>query len=472
MHAAVYLRGLVRYMVFSSLPFLFFFLAAVLLIDRLLPASWRNLFLLVANLFFYAYGEPVYVLLMAASILVNYIGGIAINAAKSQQFKKVWLIFFVTVNLAALGVFKYMGFTFDLLRRIPIFSALPNVAIMLPIGISFYTFQAVSYIIDVYRGDCRAAVNFVNFAAYISLFPQLIAGPIVRYADVYDQIEHRNETAALFASGVRIFVIGLGKKVLLANQFALLWEYVSSHADECGTLGLWAGISAYTLQIYFDFCGYSEMAQGLGRMLGFEFCRNFDYPYISQSITEFWRRWHISLSSWFKDYVYIPLGGNRCGRIRQCFNIMVVWALTGIWHGAGLNFLCWGIFFGAVLIVEKFFLGKLIKKLPRALRHIYTLTIILISFVIFASGSMEQATSYIRGMFTPSPTDVSIVVPWLEMLAIGALASTPLGKNLWSRIKNKKAAACLEAALCLAGLIFCTAMLVNDSYNPFLYFRF
>ncbi len=459
-------------MVFSGLPFLFFFLAAVLLIDRILPKRFKNFFLLIANLFFYAYGEPVYVLLMMGSIIVNYILGIAIEKCRGKAAKRTWLIGGVVINLAALGVFKYLGFTFDLLRNIPIFSSLPEASIVLPIGISFYTFQAMSYVIDVYRGDCGAAKSFVNFAAYISLFPQLIAGPIVRYRDVYAQIEDRSESMAAFASGVRLFTIGLAKKVLLANQLGILWTTVSQKGSSAGTAALWLGLAAYILQLYFDFCGYSEMAQGLGKMLGFDFMANFNYPYISESVTEFWRRWHISLSSWFRDYVYIPLGGNRRGKARQCFNIMVVWSLTGIWHGAGLNFLVWGFFYGVVLILEKLFWGNVLKKLPKAVRHIYTMLIVMISFLFFASESFGAAADYLSGMFHLSASELSLIVPWLPTVAVGAVCSTPLGANIWRRFENKPFMVYVEAALCLGALLLCTAQLVSDSYNPFLYFRF
>ena len=315
-------------MVFSSLPFLFLFLTVVLLVSHILPFRFRNFFLLLANLVFYAYGEPVYVLIMIGSILVNFFAGLLMDKQSTQGRRRAVLVVGIVLNLAALGVFKYAGLFVSTLREIPGLSSLPEVDIALPIGISFYTFQAVSYLIDVYWDDCAASHNLINFASYISLFPQLIAGPIVRYKDVNEQLVSRRETPTLFNSGVRLFVVGLAKKVLLANQFGMLWDAMSADPVAAGALGAWAGACAYTLQIYFDFAGYSDMARGLGRMLGFEFCINFNYPYISKSVTEFWRRWHISLSTWFRDYVYIPLGGNRCGKLRQCVNILVVWALT------------------------------------------------------------------------------------------------------------------------------------------------
>ena len=327
-------------MVFSSLPFLFLFLTVVLLVSHILPFRFRNFFLLLANLVFYAYGEPVYVLFMIGSILVNFFAGLLMDKQSTQGRRRAVLVVGIVLNLAALGVFKYAGLFVSTLREIPGLSSLPEVDIALPIGISFYTFQAVSYLIDVYWDDCAASHNLINFASYISLFPQLIAGPIVRYKDVNEQLVSRRETPTLFNSGVRLFVVGLAKKVLLANQFGMLWDAMSADPVAAGALGAWAGACAYTLQIYFDFAGYFDMARGLGRMLGFEFCINFNYPYISKSVTEFWRRWHISLSTWFRDYVYIPLGGNRCGKLRQCVNILVVWALTGCSGGSTTGCCC------------------------------------------------------------------------------------------------------------------------------------
>jgi len=457
-------------MVFSSLPFLIFFLSFVLLVSHILPFRWRNLFLLAANLFFYAYGEPVYVLLMLASILVNFTGALLME--RKPAWKKTVLILTVVLNLGALCVFKYLGLIVDTLRQIPLLSGLPPVDIPLPIGISFYTFQAMSYVIDVYRGNCRATGNFVNFAAYISLFPQLIAGPIVRYSDVYEQLEHREETLSGFSWGVRMFVIGLAKKVLLANQLGILWNTVSSDPAGIGTVGLWLGAIAYTLQIYFDFSGYSDMARGLGKMLGFDFCINFDYPYLSKSVTEFWRRWHISLSSWFRDYVYIPLGGNRRGKTRMCVNILIVWMLTGMWHGAGWNFLFWGLYYGILLLVEKLFLGKYLERLPGLLQRLYTLLIVMFGWVFFASATLGDALTYIRLMFTPMATVPEIAISWVLTLLVGCVCCLPLGKRLWERFREHPVMPVLEAVACLVALVLCTAGLVSDSYNPFLYFRF
>ena len=355
-------------MLFSSNTFLFGFLPAVVVLYYLCPRRCRNVLLLVSSLIFYGWGEPKYVLLMLVSILLNYFCGLAAARQQSRQRSvRGVLIVGVVLNLGMLGFFKYGKFFFG--------SAFPDIP--LPIGISFYTFQAVSYLIDVYWDDCEASHSLVNFACYISLFPQLIAGPIVRYKDVNDQLISRHETPTMFNSGVRLFMVGMAKKVLLANQFGMLWDTMSADPVAAGMLGAWAGACAYTLQIYFDFAGYSDMARGLGRMLGFEFCINFDYPYISKSVTEFWRRWHISLSTWFRDYVYIPLGGNRCGKIRQCVNILIVWALTGFWHGAGWNFLFWGFYYGVLLLIEKLVLGKYIKRLPAFFQHLYAMVIVM-----------------------------------------------------------------------------------------------
>ena len=453
-------------MVFSSLPFLFLFLTVVLLVSHILPFRFRNFFLLLANLVFYAYGEPVYVLIMIGSILVNFFAGLLMDKQSTQGRRRAVLVVGIVLNLAALGVFKYAGLFVSTLREIPGLSSLPEVDIALPIGISFYTFQAVSYLIDVYWDD---------FASYISLFPQLIAGPIVRYKDVNEQLVSRRETPTLFNSGVRLFVVGLAKKVLLANQFGMLWDAMSADPVAAGALGAWAGACAYTLQIYFDFAGYSDMARGLGRMLGFEFCINFNYPYISKSVTEFWRRWHISLSTWFRDYVYIPLGGNRCGKLRQCVNILVVWALTGFWHGAGWNFLFWGFYYGVLLLLEKLLLGKYIRRLPAVFQHLYAMVIVIIGWVFFASPDLSTALAYLQVMFSFSPGTMggaSLVMPWLGMAVIGVVAATPLAKNLWEKLQGKKVMPLVEGALCLAALLLCTASLVSDSYNPFLYFRF
>ena len=460
-------------MVFSSLPFLFLFLPAVLLISHILPFRARNAFLLLANLVFYAYGEPVYVLIMIGSILVNFFAGLLLGKLTGKGWRRFVLVVGICLNLAALGVFKYAGLFVGTLKRFSSFSGLPDVEIALPIGISFYTFQAVSYLIDVYWNNCPASRHFLNFACYISLFPQLIAGPIVRYRDVNEQLTGRVETPALFNAGVRLFVVGLAKKVLLANQFGQLWDQVSADPVAAGAAAAWCGAIAYTLQIYFDFSGYSDMARGLGRMLGFEFCINFNYPYISRSVTEFWRRWHISLSSWFRDYVYIPLGGSRRGTVRQCVNILIVWALTGFWHGAGWNFLFWGFYYGVLLLLEKLVLKKYLERIPGLFQWLYTMFIVVVGWVFFASSDLASALGYLRVMFSLAPGEGTVqIFPWLGLAAIGFFAADPLARDLWERGKDKPFMPLLEGILCLAALLLCVGGLVSDSYNPFLYFRF
>lgn len=452
---------------FSSLPFLYAFLPAVLLLLLLTPGPGRNYVLLLVNLIFYAYGEPVYVLLMLASIAVNYAFALLLDRCQRGRKLLFWLA--VSLNLGALGLFKYAGlFSATLNRFVP---TIPVLSLALPIGISFYTFQALSYVADVYRRDCPAEHNFVGFAAYISLFPQLIAGPIVRYADVKEQLTKPLKGAGRTALGVRLFVIGLAKKVLLANQLGPLWTAVSQNPAAAGTLGAWLALAAYALQLYFDFSGYSDMARGLGVMLGFDFCINFDYPYISRSITEFWRRWHISLSSWFRDYVYFPLGGSRCGTARLCFNLLITWLLTGFWHGAGWNFLFWGLYYGVLLILEKLVWGKGLEKLPVALRHVYTLFLVLIGWVFFASETAAAAWGYLRVLFIPCAGNIpGGALSWLPLGLTACLAATPVGPRLWGRLSDKRGV--LEAAAVLAAMALCTACLVSESYNPFLYFRF
>jgi len=460
-------------MVFSSLVFLFLFLPVTLVLYYLLPKKARNSALLLMNLIFYGYGEPVYLLLMIASILVNFFLGIWVSYSSNKITRKILLIFAVLVNISALGWYKYAGLVLDTLRGFGVFSEIPVVEILLPIGISFYTFQAMSYVIDVYNGQCSASRNLIDFAAYISLFPQLIAGPIVRYSDVALQLRDRSETMEKFSWGVKLFCIGLAKKVLLANQFAILWEQVSVDPVAAGTLWSWAGIIAYSLQIYFDFGGYSDMARGLGAMFGFDFCINFDYPYLSRSITEFWRRWHISLSSWFRDYVYIPLGGSKKGAIRTAVNLMIVWMLTGFWHGAGWNFLFWGFYYGVLLLIEKFLLRSSLSKLPVFLQRAYTLLLVLIGWIFFACVDFTGAWTYLRVMFSCADGFAATqLLPWLPVCAAGFIASTPLVKRCWNKCTAMNIMPWIEVFLCLVILVLCTANLVSGSYNPFLYFRF
>lgn len=464
-------------MVFSSLLFLFLYLPAVILIYYVTPCRYRNLFLFVVNLIFYGWGEPVFVLLMLFSTLVDYTHGYFIN--KYRQDKKVakrFLVSAVVINLGLLGFFKYAGFLTETLNVLPFLDIAP-LEIPLPIGISFYTFQTMSYSIDVYRGDAPVQKNIIAFGTYVTLFPQLIAGPIVRYKDVAEQLDHRKETLADFTNGVKLFMVGLAKKVLLANQMGLLWDQLRGTSQENGVLGSWIGICAYAFQIYFDFSGYSDMARGLGNMFGFEFLKNFDYPYISKTITEFWRRWHISLGTWFREYVYIPLGGNRKGTRRMIINLLIVWFLTGLWHGASVNFILWGLYFGVILIIEKLFLMKYLQKLPAALQHLYSLFLIVIGWVIFYFEDMQLMGQFFNDLFNPAGGLIgqeALVLVWsyLPLLAAAVLASTPLAYKLYEKIKYRNWCWIPETTLCAVALLICTATLVSQSYNPFIYFRF
>ena len=464
-------------MLFSSSVFLFLFLPVVLLVYYLPLRRWRqgqNVFLLLASLGFYAWGEPWFVLVMLGSILANYGFGLWVDACKrAGRTCAPPLVTALAVNLGILFVFKYLTFTLGILNRLGAAFVIPGIE--LPIGISFFTFQALSYVLDVHRDRGEVQRSPLKVGLYISFFPQLIAGPIVKYETVAQQIDHRKEIWADFSAGCSRFIVGLGKKVLLSNQLAVVADRAFGQGDGLSASFAWLGALCYTLQIYYDFSGYSDMAIGLGKMFGFHFLENFNYPYISRSITEFWRRWHISLSTWFRDYVYIPLGGNRCGKIRQCVNILVVWALTGFWHGAGWNFLFWGFYYGILLLIEKLVLGKYIRRLPVPVQHLYTMVIVVIGWVFFASPDLSTALDYLQVMFSFTPGTVgtaSLVMPWLGMGILGVLASTPLAKTLWEKVQDKKWMPLAEGALCLAGLLLCTASLVSDSYNPFLYFRF
>ncbi len=462
-------------MVFSSIIFLFVYLPAVLLLYYVTPKKFRNFLLFFVNLVFYGWGEPKLVVLMLISTLINYVSGLLIARFREKDEKntpasKAVLIISIIVNIGLLGYFKYAGFIGNILH-------LKVGDIPLPIGISFYTFQTMSYTIDVYRNDAKAQKNFVTFGTYVSLFPQLIAGPIVRYKDVEEQLIKRQENLEQFNSGVKIFMIGMCKKVLLANQMGRLWDIMRAD-DTVGILGSWIGIIAYTFQIYFDFCGYSEMAIGLGKMFGFDFLINFDYPYISKSITEFWRRWHISLSTWFKEYIYIPLGGNRKGLARQIFNMFVVWSLTGIWHGANYNFILWGIYFFILLVIEKAFLLNALKKAPAFITHLYALVFIVIGWVIFYFEDMHELGSYIIRLFTPengfiSSNGTCTILAYLPLITAAAIACTPLSAKFYSKkIANKKFSPIFDTVLCVIGMLLCTASLISSGYNPFLYFKF
>ena len=458
-------------MLFSGIPFLYYFIPAVMILYFLLPGSLRNGFLLLVSLLFYAWGEPRYVLLMIASIVAFWGFGLAIE--KSSR-KKMWLTLSIIFGVALLGLFKYADFAVENWNLLTGMSV-PLLKLALPIGISFYTFQCISYTIDVYRREAKAQKNIISFGAYVALFPQLIAGPIVRYVDVAEDLENRKCSWGSFSDGLFLFLVGLGKKVLLANPFGELTEIFRA-SSEPSVLFYWLYAAAFTLHIYFDFSGYSDMAIGLGRILGFRFPRNFNYPYISESITEFWRRWHMTLSYWFRDYVYIPLGGNRVGKLRWVFNIFVVWMLTGLWHGASWNFVVWGLLFAALLLIEKWV--PLLKTLPRVLRHVYVMLLVIISFVIFNAADLRQAGQDLSGMFgfldlpAVSTEALYYLRSYLPLLLIGIIGTTPLVRNTALRLQKKDWSWVLQTAAAALLLLVCTAYLVDGSFNPFLYFRF
>lgn len=466
-------------MVFSSTIFLCVYLPLVLLGYYICPKKGKNLFLLIVSLIFYAWGEPKYVFLMIFSILVNYVFGLLMDKHRENKKRlKLLLVISVIIDLGLLSVFKYTDFIITNINSV--FGAgfdLLNIA--LPIGISFYTFQAMSYTIDVYRDNVRVQRNLIDFGMYITMFPQLIAGPIVRYSDVQDQLAERNVTTADFSEGIMRFVVGLGKKVLLANQMGAVWTQIYALGGDISALMAWTGAAAYTFQIYFDFSGYSDMAIGLGRMFGFKFPENFRYPYESVSITDFWRRWHITLSTWFKEYLYIPLGGNRRGLARQALNLLIVWTLTGFWHGAGWNFVMWGLYYFAILFIEKLFLLKALDKLPRLFRHAYALLLIVIGWVIFASDDVSVMLPYLGSMFGANGAlggmDVYTLLTRAALMVICCVASTELPRRLFVTAAgkmNEKAVFTVKSVLTLALLALSVVFLIGDSYNPFLYFRF
>ena len=464
-------------MVFSSLVFMFAYLPITLLAYYLVPRQGRNIFLFIVNLIFYGWGEPKLVLLMVFNIFFNYIGGWLVDKYRADaKKKKLFLILTCVLDIGILAVFKYTGMITETLNMLP-FLNIPELQISLPIGISFYTFQTMSYVIDVYRDDAPVSKNFINFGTYVALFPQLIAGPIVRYRDVAEQLVNRRETLEMFTKGVKLFMVGLAKKVIIANTMGTLTTNIFATTDENGVVGTWVGMIAYTFQIYFDFSGYSDMACGLGNMMGFEFLKNFNYPYIAKSITDFWRRWHISLSTWFKEYVYIPLGGNRKGVKRQILNLLIVWGLTGLWHGAAYNFVLWGLYYGLLLIFEKFVLKKFLDRLPSFVQHIYTLFIIIIGWGLFYFTDVGQLGEFMVDLFNfgngiCGNQAFNLIMHNLPMLIIAAVASTPLATTLYTRFEHTRFMWIPETLYCMGVLAVSTASLVNQSYNPFLYFRF
>ena len=467
-------------MVFSSLYFLFLYLPIVLFLYYITPLKWRNLLLLLVNLVFYAWGEPVYILIMFLSIGIDYTHGMLVEKYKRRGNDRGarWAVASsVIFNLALLFFFKYWDFVAGSLQAIG-FSFMPKLGLSLPIGISFYTFQTMSYTIDVYRDDAKVQRSLVNFGTFVTLFPQLIAGPIIKYKDLGDQIDHRTHSPEQFASGVQIFVVGLAKKVLLANNIGKLWDTILAlPARELTTAGAWLGVAAFAFQLYFDFSGYSDMAVGMGRMLGFQFLENFNYPYLAKSATEFWRRWHISLGSWFREYLYIPLGGNRVKAPRMVFNLFVVWACTGIWHGASWNFLIWGLYYFVIIVFERFFFSSVLDKLPGWVGHVYGLFIVMVGWALFAVEDFTAMGLYLKAMFGLGGTGLLdgtflyYLRSYLPILIIAILAATPLAKNLWAKLSTRGRQVAVPV-LMLAGLALATAYLVDGTYNPFLYFRF
>ena len=466
-------------MVFASVPFLFVFLPAVLAAYFLCPRRWHNAVLLVFSLFFYAWGEPVYILLMLSSITVSFLAGRALGRAHTPARRRAVLSASVAYHLLTLGFFKYADFLIGTVNSLFGLS-LPLLSLPLPIGISFYTFQTLSYIVDVYRGVCAPQRRWDWLAMYVSLFPQLIAGPIVRYQTVEQQIAHRTVSRAQCAEGVRRFTVGLVKKVLLANSIGLVFTLILGNgALPQSVLAAWVAVAAYTFQIYFDFAGYSDMAIGLGKLFGFTFEENFNLPYLSRSITEFWRRWHISLGTWFRDYVYIPLGGNRCGWGRQLFNIAVVWLLTGLWHGASWNFVLWGAYYAVLLMVEKLGLLRVLARLPRMLQHAYALFFIVVGWALFACTEPGQLSGVFGALFGLSGVPLydasslfllkNNVLLWLLLVFASTASFARLHTHLLSRRWYAEVLCPLGLA---AALLACTAFIVSGSFNPFLYFRF
>ncbi len=463
-------------MVFSSITFLYFFLPAVLLTYYIVPGKIKNVVLLLSGLFFYAWGEPVYVLLMLFSTFVDYSAGLVINKFDSDQKKRtIALITSLSINLGILLVFKYSGFVAGIF-------GIKVKALPLPIGISFYTFQSMSYTIDMYMRKIKVQKSFLSYATYVSLFPQIVAGPIVRYEDVQNEIDSRSINIYKLGEGVGIFARGLAKKVLMANNIGLLWtEIKGMDFSQISVVTAWLGILAFTFQIYYDFSGYSDMAVGLGKMLGFNFPENFRHPYISKSVSEFWRRWHITLGSWFKSYVYIPLGGNRCGLLKMLRNTLIVWGLTGLWHGASWNFILWGLYFGVLIILEKLFLGKILEKLPSFITILTTFFVVVLGWVLFDTADLSSAFSYYCAMFGKTGLIIDNTAfyqlkSYIIVFIFCIIGSGKLMKKLSEKLyKNVGMSKLLENGMPLihtALILLCTAFLVDASYNPFLYFRF
>ncbi|WP_270474731.1 MBOAT family O-acyltransferase [Clostridium cochlearium] len=470
-------------MVFSSLVFIFVFLPITLFIYYLSPKKLKNLVLLISSLIFYAWGEPIYIFLMIFTTVFSYVSAILIDKYKSKKTSSLAIfILSVAVNLSVLCFFKYYGFFIDNINNLFSmnikFKKLP-----LPVGISFYTFQTLSYIIDVYLKKVPVQKNIISFSTYVTMFPQLVAGPIVKYGDINKQLENRKENLDKFGEGVSYFIRGLSKKVLLANNIGLLWSNVKALSpDKISVFSAWLGILAFTFQIYFDFSGYSDMAIGLGKFFGFDLMENFNYPYISKSVTEFWRRWHISLGSWFREYVYIPLGGNKKGALKQYRNLFIVWFLTGFWHGANWNFIIWGLYFGILITLEKIFVLKWLDKLPNFISHVYALIIIIVGWAIFEFENTSVLFSFIKTMFGMGSNtfidnqSIYYLYTNLFLFILAIIFSTPLPKKLFKKliynVKLKPYAKLIVPTIYLILILLCTTYLVNETYNPFLYFKF
>ena len=463
-------------MLFTSITFLYYFLPLVLIFYFITPKKYRNIILLISSIIFYAYGEPKYVFLMLLEIIISYYGAILID--KYPRYKETILAIFITIHLGLLCIFKYTNFLISNINNI-FNSDISPLNIIMPIGISFYTFQIISYLVDVYRKKVPPQKNILTLATYISLFPQLIAGPIVRYKDINEELKNRTITLEDTSYGFRRFIIGLAKKVIIANSLGELFNILNNNVP-ISLASTWLKSLSYMLQIYFDFSAYSDMAIGLGCIFGFHFLENFNYPYISKSITEFWRRWHISLGSWFKDYLYIPLGGSRSGTLILIRNILIVWFLTGLWHGASWNFIIWGLYFGLILLIEKLFLKKYFSKVPAIFKHIYVLFIVLISFIIFNSTTIDEAITTIKNLFISNSLinsgTIYYLKSYLPLILISLIGATPLIKNIYTKLsKNKtlnKILNILEPIYLIILLIIVTAYLIDSTYNPFLYFRF
>lgn len=466
-------------MVFSSVVFLYIFLPIMLLLYFIVPKKFKNAIMILASLIFFAWGEIRYILIMLLLAIMDFFCGKKITQYYDDKKKRrFYLLIDVVVNLLILFFFKYADFIIGNINTLTGLN-IPLLNIPLPIGVSFNTFQSLSYIIDVYKGTVKCEKSFYNYLTYTTLFPQIIAGPIVRYETVDEELETKNISLDNFSSGMKRFIIGLGKKVLIANNVGALWHVIETGAYSELTMSFaWLGIVAFALQIYFDFSGYSDMAIGLAKIFGMDFDENFNYPYISKSITEFWRRWHMTLSSWFKDYIYIPLGGNRKGFVKQIRNILVVWFLTGAWHGASWNFILWGVYFGIILILEKLFILKLLDKLPKIIGHVYSIILILVSWSIFAFEDLSKVIEYIKAMFTNNiiynTETIYYFKNYIFVILLGIISSIPLWKNIKQKIdkKNSKILELITTIGYVAILILCTASLVTDSFNPFLYFRF